>query len=100
MLKAEIKTEFQVRTPLPFPLDVLLNEKPVGKPTTQKLLAAHLFARMLELQYLLFFFLHGAAVRQKLLQCPVNSDNEGRVNAQWKMNTFSSKSIHLLSRNL
>ena len=25
-------------------------------------------------------------VRQKVFQCPVESNNEGRVNAQWKMN--------------
>ena len=49
---------------------------------------------MLELQYL--FSLHGAALCQKLLQCPVKSDNKARVNTQWKMNTFSSKSTSFL----
>ena len=54
-------------------------------------------ARMLELQCLFVcFFLHGAAVCQKVLQCPVKSDNEGKVNARWKINNFSSKSTSFL----
>ena len=31
-----------------------------------------------------------------MLQCPGKSDNEGRVNAQWKINNFSSKSTSFL----
>jgi len=61
--------KFRVRTPLP--LDVLLNEKPVGKPTTEKLLAAYLLARMLEPQYFFFFAWCCCTPKGVAMPCPV-----------------------------
>ena len=71
-----------------YPMKTARASEPVGVPTTQQLLAVYLLSKMVEL----FAFWRGAAVHQKVLQYPVKSDSEGRVNTQWKMKTFPSKS--------
>ena len=58
--------------------------EPVGVPTTQQLLAVYLLSKMVEL----FAFWRGAAVHQKVLQCPV----KGQMNTL----AFSSKSTSFL----
>jgi len=78
-----IKLNFRVRTPLSTPLDVLLNEnfKSQWASCGANYTAFISSISLSKDAWAIWFFWHGAAVHQKVLQYPVKLDNEGRVNA-------------------
>ena len=98
MLKAEIKNEFQGENSTPFPIRCLTQWKASWEANYTEVISSISYGKdaWATVFVFCFFSLHSAAVCQKVLQCPVKSDNEGRVNAQWKINNFSSKSTSFL----
>ena len=95
MLKAEIKIEFQGQNSTPIPIKCFTQLKASWEANYTEVISSVSLGND-AWATVLFIFLHSAAVGQKVLQCPVQSDNEGRVNAQWKINTLSSKCTSFL----
>jgi len=93
MLKAEIKIELQGQTSTPIPIRCLTQWNASWEANYTEVTSSISLGKD---AWAIFFFSHGAALHQKVLQCRVKSGNEGIVNPQWKMNTFSLKSISFL----
>ena len=93
MLKAEIKIELQGQTSTPIPIRCPTQWNASWEANYTEVISSISLGKD---DWAIFFFSHGAALHQKVLQCPVKSDNEGIVNPQCKMTTFSWKSISFL----